>query len=116
MKTRTTIATAIALTCGSAFAQNTPGFNEKIPEEIMTPDKVETSIGTLNFADGIPDAETTQKLYDNLDTLRAVEAFLNFVPATSLEGIRQGHISRGATECNQVLLFNWPFAGFIRPS
>ena len=57
MNTRTTIATALALTCGSAFAQNTPGFNEKIPDEIMTPDKVETSIGTLNFADGIPDAE-----------------------------------------------------------
>ena len=105
MNTRTTIATALALTCGSAFAQNTPGYNEKIPDEIMTPDKVETSIGTLNFADGIPDAETTQKLYDNLDTLRAVETFLNFVPATSLEGIRQGHISRGATECNQMLIF-----------
>ena len=102
---RTTVVAALALTCGYALAQKTPGYNEKIPDEIMTPDKVETSIGTLSFADGIPDAETTQKLYDNLDTLRAVETFLNFVPATSLEGLRLGQISRGATECNQVLIF-----------
>ncbi|MHC4178064.1 MAG: hypothetical protein ACYSWU_11195 [Planctomycetota bacterium] len=27
----------------------TPGFNTKIPESIMTPDKVETRIGTLEF-------------------------------------------------------------------
>ena len=30
----------------------TPGFNHRIPESIMTPDKVETSIGTLRFFDG----------------------------------------------------------------
>ncbi|QDS89175.1 hypothetical protein EC9_33720 [Rosistilla ulvae] len=106
MKSRTTLAAALVLTtCGSVFAQKTPGYNEKIPVEIMTPDKVETSIGTLKFDDGIPDAETTQKLYDNLDTLRAVETFLNFIPATSIEGLRLGQIARGATECNQVLLF-----------
>ncbi len=105
MKTRTTIAAALALTCASALAQKTPGYNEKIPAEIMTPDTVETSIGTLNFVDGIPDANTAQKLYDNLDTLRAVETFLNFIPATSIEGLRLGQISQGATECNQVLLF-----------
>ncbi len=93
MKTRTTIAAALALTCASALAQKTPGYNEKIPAEIMTPDTVETSIGTLNFVDGIPDADTAQKLYDNLDTLRAVETFLNFIPATSIEGLRLGQIS-----------------------
>ena len=30
----------------------TPGFNQKIPEEIMSPDKVETRIGTLNLVYG----------------------------------------------------------------
>jgi hypothetical protein len=53
----------------------------------MTPDKVETRIGTLNFVDGVPTAETTQTVYDHLDFLRGVEVFLNFIPATSLEGI-----------------------------
>ena len=32
----------------------TPGYNNKIPESIMTPNKVETRIGTLEFFDGIP--------------------------------------------------------------
>ena len=42
----------------------TPGFNNKIPEKILTPDTVETRIGTLNFVDGVPTAETTQRVYD----------------------------------------------------
>jgi hypothetical protein len=38
-----------------------------IPAGIETPDKLETSIGTLIGFDGVPDKKTTQKLYDNLD-------------------------------------------------
>ena len=38
-----------------ALAQNTPGYNNKIPESILTPDHVETPIGDLNFFDGMPD-------------------------------------------------------------
>ena len=33
--------------------QVTPGFNHWIPEKVMTPDRVETRIGTLEFFDGI---------------------------------------------------------------
>jgi hypothetical protein len=84
----------------------TPGFNQPIPEKIMTPDKVKTSLGTLNFVDGVPTAETTQKLYDNLDYLRGVDVFLNFVPATSLEAIRLGSAERGAKTSNQALIFD----------
>jgi hypothetical protein len=32
----------------------TPGYNNKIPEQIMTPDTVETRISTLEFSDGFP--------------------------------------------------------------
>ena len=73
-------------------ADPTPGFNNKIPDKIMTPDKVETRIGTLNFVDGVPTAETAQKVYDHLDFLRGVEVFLNFIPAASLESVRLGHV------------------------
>ena len=55
-----------------AFAQNTPGYNNKIPESILTPDHVETPIGDLNFFDGMPDKATVQKLYDNLIFMRGV--------------------------------------------
>ncbi|UCG08958.1 MAG: hypothetical protein JSV83_10045 [Desulfobacterales bacterium] len=41
-------------------AQATPGYNTTIPSEIMTPDTVETSIGTLKFFDGVPTRETVE--------------------------------------------------------
>lgn len=92
---------------GLAFAEDpTPGYNHKIPESIMTPDKVETRIGTLEFFDGIPTDETAALLYDNLDFLRGVEAFLNGIPATSLEGLRRGQVVLGATKSNQVIIFD----------
>ena len=72
----------------------------------MTPDKVETRLGTLNFVDGVPTAETTQKVYDNLDFLRGTEVFLNFIPATSMEGLRLGNAERGATKSNQVVIMD----------
>jgi hypothetical protein len=84
----------------------TPGFNHKIPEKIMTPDRVETRIGTLNFTDGIPTAETAQKVYDNLDFLRGVEVFLNFMPAASVEAIRLGNAELGATRSHQAVIFD----------
>ena len=42
-----------------------------IPEGIATPDKLETTIGTLTSFDGVPDKKTTQMVYDNLDLQRA---------------------------------------------
>jgi hypothetical protein len=84
----------------------TPGFNNKIPDKILTPDKVETRIGTLNFVDGVPTAETAQKAYDNLDFLRGVEVFLNFMPAASLEAIRLGNVQMGAAKSHQAVIFD----------
>ena len=34
--------------------QKTPEYNNFIPTEIMTPDRVKTRIGTLEFFDGLP--------------------------------------------------------------
>ncbi|MCW1925691.1 DUF1254 domain-containing protein [Luteolibacter arcticus] len=93
-------------TPGAHAQEKTPGFNNKIPEKIMTPDKVESRLGTLDFVDGIPTAETTQKLYDNLDHMRGVEVFLNFIPAASMEGLRLGSLEYGATKSNQAILFD----------
>ena len=89
-----------------AFAADTPtpGYNHKIPDK--TPDSVDSRIGALKFFDGFPTAETSQKLYDNLDYMRAVEVFLNFIPAASLEAMRLGMAEQGATKSNQVMLFD----------
>jgi len=90
----------------NADAGVTPGFNNAIPAKIMTPDSVETRIGTLKFVDGVPTADTTQLVYDHLDFMRGVEVFLNFIPATSLEALRLGNVERGATQSNQMVIFD----------
>ena len=89
---------------GKDSGTTTPGYNHKIPSQILTPDSVATRIGTLSFFDGLPDKETTQRVYDNLDFMRGVEAFLNFVPAASIEGMRRGMVELGATKSNQVVI------------
>jgi hypothetical protein len=76
-----------------------------IPEAITTPDSVETRFGTLKCLDGIPSKETSALVYDNLDFLRGVEAFLNGISAASIEGMRLGAVSLGATNSNQVVYF-----------
>ena len=86
--------------------QSSPGYNNKIPDNIMTPDKLKTRIGVLEFFDGLPDEATVQKAYDNLDFMRGVEVFLNFIPATSIEGLRLGMAEMGAKKPNQVLILD----------
>ncbi len=84
----------------------TPGFNQKIPPAIMTPDSVQTRIGTLKFFDGFPTTETTRLVFDNLDFLRGVEVFLNFIPAASLEALRRGNVAMGAKASHQAVIFD----------
>lgn len=109
MKTACSAILILALAITTANAQKpkaTPGFNQSIPEKIMTPNKADTHFGTLEFVDGVPTEETTRRLYDNLDYMRGVEVFLNFIPAASLEGLRLGAIEYGATKSNHALLFD----------
>ena len=94
------------MTTSGAAKSFTPGYNQRIPDEIMTPDSVPTRLGTLTFVDGVPTAETAALAYDNLDFLRGVEVFLNFIPATSMEALRRGNVERGATHSHQVVIFD----------
>ena len=61
-----------------------------IPPGIAAPDTVETRFGTLHFEDGFPTEETAQKVYDQLDFQRAVEAVLMTTPGASLAAFRKG--------------------------
>jgi len=61
-----------------------------IPASIVTPEKLETSIGTLNFKSGFPDDATTSAVYDNLDLMHGVQAFLRSLPGASLYAMRAG--------------------------
>lgn len=73
-----------------------------IPAGILTPDSVETRLGTLRFFDGFPDEATVQKVYDNLDFQRAVQAFLTALSAAQLHALREGYRTFGPD--NQTLL------------
>jgi hypothetical protein len=65
-------------------AAGSPEFKANPPGSILTPDKVETSIGTLTFRDGAPDGKTVQLAYDQIDLARGIETFMKGMPATSV--------------------------------
>jgi hypothetical protein len=73
-------------------------------KSISIPDKVETSIGTLEFFDGVPNNATIDKLYDNLDRMRAVDVYLNNQGAASLIAMRKGNAGIGADTSNKVTI------------
>ena len=93
---------AAHLMCLPASAQ----VSQEVLESISTPDQVETSIGTLRFLDGAPYPETAETVYDYLDTMRGVEAFLKGMPGASVQGLMKGARSQGAVESHQVLIFD----------
>ena len=55
-----------------------------VPAGILTPDKLETSIGTMHFEYGVPTKETVEKAYDELDKQRATQAFLQGIQIASM--------------------------------
>jgi hypothetical protein len=96
-----------ALSSGTGYAQTAPPkmkMATPIPPSITTPDSVGTSIGTLKFFDGFPDDATVQKVYDNLDFQRGVQAFLSGMPGTSLAAMRTGFAKLGVLN-NNILIF-----------
>jgi hypothetical protein len=85
-------------------AERAPGYNTTIPEKITTRDRVDTRLGTLEFHDGIPSRATAAMLWDHLDFLRGVEAFLSCVPAASLEAMHMGMRDLGLDACHKVAM------------
>src|SRR5580658_10312827 len=75
-----------------------------IPSVITTPGSVATRLGTLNFFDGFPDDATVEKVMDNLDFSRGVQAFLSGMPGTSLVGMRRGFKKLGVIN-GSILIF-----------
>ena len=84
-----------------------------IPASITTPDIVETSLGTLRFFDGFPDDATVQKVYDNLDFQRGVQAFLTAMPAASAYAFRTGLRTFGPD--NQTVLITESLMDLAQP-
>lgn len=82
----------LLLAHATAWAQNAPRpkYSAHVPSDITTPDSAETRIGPLKFFDGVPDEATVQKVYDQLDFSRGIEAFLSGMPAASVYAFCRG--------------------------
>ena len=107
MKRLLALTTGICLAAPLVLAQApTMKMTTDIPVDITTPATVETSIGTLNYFDGIPDDATIETLYDYMDTARAVQAYVSTVPGVSQYAMRQGQREIGATKVNQILIWD----------
>lgn len=72
---------------------------------ITTPDKVESSIGTLEFKDGAPSKETSEKVRDALIFNNALSAYNNSFRGASAYAIAKGFQSIGAQD-NTVVIFS----------
>jgi hypothetical protein len=90
---------------------HTMKMTTNIPEEITTPDSVETSLGTLRFFDGLPDKLTVEKVFDNLDFMRGVDVFLN----TTGGDVHLGKHRRLEERCANLLLLlgYWYYSRYV---
>lgn len=107
MKHTITAAIALALTVSTAQAEAPKmKMTTDILSSITAPDSVETSIGTMKYFDGVPDAATVDTVYDYLDRSRAVNVFVNSIPMISTYMLRKGQAEIGADASNKIAIFD----------
>jgi len=75
------------------------------PRSLMTPDRVDTRIGPLDFKDGAPSKATVDKMYDQIDFTHAYNAFMNSLDGVSIATLRKGLQSVGVKD-NEVIVFS----------
>ena len=104
---RITKALAVLVACAvvTPLSVATPQAPAPIPPSIVTPDRVNSRIGTLEFKDGAPSRATLEKVYDNLDFTHAFEAFVNTMQGVNAEAIRKGVLDIGVKD-NEIIVFS----------
>ena len=94
----------MSLALATAIHTTNPQATAAIPPSLVTPDKVETRIGTLDFKEGAPSKAAADKVYDNLDFTYAYRAFMDNLRGVSIQAVRKGLQSIGVKD-NEVLVF-----------
>lgn len=70
------------------------------------------NLDELKFTGGYPTAETIQKLYDQLDLQRAAQAYLDFMPAMSMQAFLDAHPrDYGVSETGGMVVYVEPGEG-----
>ena len=95
--------TATALAATPAMAQSLSGppanpqykFSTPLPSGVAAPAQVDTRFGSLKFDGGVPDLASTEKIFDNLDFQRAVQAYLLALPPVNQLANRNAILSVG---------------------
>src|SRR5262245_57267921 len=104
MKSLVGASAALALTFVATGYLDAASHAAEIPPSLVTPDKVESQLGTLEFKDGVPSKATAEKLYANLDFTYAYRAFMDNLRGVSIQGFRKGLQSVGVKD-NEVIVF-----------
>ena len=97
---------ATSLTTVSWAAPPKMKMTTDIPASVMAPDKVESSIGTLKYFDGVPTEKTVETVYDYLDRSRAVNVFINSIPMLSMYTLREGQAAVGADASHKICIWD----------
>ena len=79
-----------------------------IPPDVLAaigvPETLETSLGTLQFTDGVPTSDTVAKAYDALDLVHGIDVYMNAYQGASTMAISQGMAAAGVPY-NAVVIF-----------
>jgi hypothetical protein len=92
--TMRTILTSCAIIALATAAQ--ADVSDATLKALGAPDTIETSLGTLDFKDGVPTPDTTAKVYETLDFTRALNVYNNSFRGASALGLLKGFESIGA--------------------
>ncbi len=94
-----------AAVLGLALFMSPVAADAQAPKSIMTPESVNTKVGTLSFQNGTPSAETSAAVYDHLDFTYAFRAFTDTFKGVSIQAVREGFEAAGIKD-NEVLIFS----------
>jgi hypothetical protein len=92
------VVVAVAPVIAQQYKMNTP-----VAAGIATPDKLDASIGQLTMFDGNPEPATVEKIYDNLDRSRALQAYLLAIPIVNQAGMRDSLLQYGPVNQTDVI-------------
>ena len=87
-------------------SKKAPKMRTEIPKSILTPELVHTRIGALQLIDGFPTDETVKRVYEHLDFIRGVDAFLTTLSGASLVALRKGFRDAGVDANDVVGIFD----------
>jgi hypothetical protein len=78
-------------------------MSTNVPDGVATPDLIQSRIGTLMSVDGVPDKETANTVYDNLDFHHGVQAFMSGIQIASMNGLREGILEFGPANTTAII-------------